>query len=230
MQPKILIIDDDVRLIALLKEYLTPHGYQVAEVTHPSTGLDYLASGETDLVILDVMLPDLNGFETLKAIRKQSEVPVIMLTARGEVTDRIVGLELGADDYLPKPFEPRELLVRINTVLKRAREAPTSDTQYYGDLKIDPLGRNAWLNDTELELSTAEFDVLNLLVSKAGRTLNRDQITDELKGQDWATFQRSVDVLISRLRQKLGDDAKKPLYIKTIWGTGYRFIQKRGRK
>lgn len=228
MKPTVLIIDDDVKLLELLKNYLGKFDLKTVSATHPKEGMALLYQVKPDLIILDVMLPDQNGFETLKAIRKESEIPVIMLTARGEVTDRIVGLELGADDYLPKPFEPRELLVRIQTVLRRSSSDNKDIRHLYGGLEVDTVKRTAYLKKKELDLSTAEFDILELFILHPGRTFNRDEIIDRLKGTDWAAFHRSVDVLISRLRQKLEDDPKNPAYIKTIWGTGYRFIASRG--
>lgn len=221
---KILIIDDDVKLVELLRDYLSQNNYEVIAKHHPQEGLIALERQKPDLLILDIMLPDKDGFELCREIRKTNPLPIIMLSARGEVTDRIVGLELGADDYLPKPFEPRELIVRIGAILRRAASSDFGKIIVYGQLKMDRIKRSAFLYDEELELSTAEFDILELFVTHPGRTFNRDQIIDLLKGSDWATFDRSIDVLVSRLRQKLNDNAKSPKYIKTIWGTGYRFI------
>ena len=146
-----------------------------------------------------------------------------MLTARGDVTDRIVGIEMGADDYLPKPFEPRELEVRMQAVLRRSKGQPPN-RMLFGDLVIEPEKGLAYLAGDELDLSTAELQILLVFANHPGRTFNRDQLIGQLHGSDWATFDRSVDVLVSRLRQKLGDHPKKPKYIRTIWGTGYRFI------
>lgn len=221
---KILVIDDDEKLNKLLKEYLGNFGYNVISVVVPSEGLKAIKNENPDLVILDVMLPEMDGFETLKEIRKYFSTPVIMLTARGEVTDRIVGLEIGADDYLPKPFEPRELVARIQSILRRNSIQTKDDVIKIGELIIDQQKQTAILNGIDLDLTTAEFTLLLLFVKKAGKVLNRDIILDNLKGLSWEIFNRSVDVLISRLRQKLNDDPKNPRYIKTVWGSGYKFI------
>jgi DNA-binding response OmpR family regulator len=224
MNPTLLIIDDDEKLNRLLTEFLTDFGYQVVSATHPREGLKKLKRHAAQLVILDVMLPDVNGFEVCRLIRQSSRVPIIMLTARGEVADRIVGLELGADDYLPKPFEPRELVARIQSVLRRAQVQETPAAQVFGRLQIDFARRTAALDGRPIELTTNEFNALALLVQNPGRVLDRDQILQELRGMDCEAFNRSVDITMSRLRQKLGDNPKNPAFIKTIWGTGYVFI------
>jgi len=221
---QILVIDDDQKLNDLLKEYLTNFGFNVVTAITPSRGIEIIKSESPDLIILDVMLPEMDGFETLKEIRKEHSIPVIMLTARGEVTDRIVGLEIGADDYLPKPFEPRELVARIQSILRRKTIDTTAEVIKIGNLFIDIQKQTALLNGNDLDLTTAEFMLLSLFVKKPGRVLNRDIILDNLKGLPWEVFNRSVDVLISRLRQKLNDDPKNPKFIKTVWGSGYKFI------
>ena len=224
MLQKILVIDDDEKLNELLKNYLSDFGFQVLSATHPERGLQLLASRKPDLVILDVMLPEMSGFEVCKRIRQDSDVPVIMLTARGEIMDRVVGLELGADDYLPKPFEPRELVARIQTVLRRTVRTDVSQVQQYGALKIDFPRRKAFIAGRDVDLSTNEFTALSLLVRHIGRVMDRDQIMQELRGMDSDAFNRTVDITMSRLRQKLGDDPKQPTFIKTVWGAGYVFI------
>lgn len=221
---KILAIDDDQKLTNLLKNYLSRFKYDVIVANHPHDGLDIVKSEIPDLIILDVMLPDMEGFEVLKELRKEYSIPVIMLTARGEVTDRIVGLEMGADDYLPKPFEPRELVARIQAVLKRKRGPVEKEVDRFGELEIDYAKQRVQLASEVLDITTAEFELLKLFVKKAGKVLNRDQILDSMRGLEWDAFNRSVDVLISRLRQKLKDDPKNPRYIKTVWGSGYIFI------
>lgn len=222
---KILIVDDDEKLLNLLTKYFRNFGFDSETASHPQIALMKLEKNDYELVVLDVMLPDMDGFEIVKNIRKTSQIPIIMLTARGDVTDRIVGLELGADDYLAKPFEPRELVVRIQSILRRSKSSSeTSKMVLMGPLKIDLVKRNVFLNNSILDFSTAEFEILKLFIENPGRTFNRDEIMDRLKGNDWNAFDRSIDVLVSRLRQKLNDDPKKPNYIKTIWGTGYRFI------
>jgi DNA-binding response OmpR family regulator len=191
----------------------------------PEAGLKMLTAVEPDLVILDVMLPGQDGFEVCRTIRKTSAVPIIMLTARGEVTDRIVGLEIGADDYMPKPFEPRELVARIQNVLRRSSTAkPQSQQLHYEGLSVDMERRTAELDGAELDLTTMEYQLLVLFASNPGKTYTRDEILNELRGIDAQLFSRSVDILVSRLRQKLGDTSKQARFIKTVWGTGYAFI------
>jgi DNA-binding response OmpR family regulator len=221
---RILVIDDDRKLNRLLQEYLTPFGFEVLVAAHPEEGLRLLRTQAPELVVLDVMLPDISGFEVCRSIRQDHAIPVIMLTARGEVTDRIVGLELGADDYLAKPFEPRELVARIQAVLRRSVESPRLQTRSFGKLTVDFDKRSAFLEGKALFLTTNEFAALALLTRHPGRVLDRDQILQELRGIDSEAFNRSVDITISRLRQKLGDDPKSPSYIKTVWGSGYVFI------
>lgn len=221
---KILIIDDDEKLNRLLTDYLTKMGFTVLTETLPSAGLEKLAEETPDLVILDVMLPEMDGFEVCRTIRQSSSVPVVMLTARGEVMDRVVGLEIGADDYLPKPFEPRELVARIQAILRRIQTKSKSGIKTIGALCIDFHKYEVRVDDKLVHLTLNEFECLVLLVKNKGKVLNRDQIIEELRGIEWDAFNRSVDITMSRLRQKLGDDPKNPRFIKTIWGTGYLFI------
>ncbi len=224
MQKQLLLIDDDSKLNHLLTDYLGKFNFQVHAETHPQQGLEYLDSHTVDLIILDIMLPEMDGFEACRRIRQRYSTPVIMLTARGEVTDRIVGLEIGADDYMPKPFEPRELVARIQTVLRRENRLAATDIQNFGALQIDFHKHSASLNGRELDLTSAEFELLTLFANNASKVLNRDQIMDTIRGIEWDAFNRSVDVLVSRLRQKIQDDPKHPQFIKTIWGSGYMFI------
>jgi len=221
---QILIIDDDSKLNSLLTDYLSKFGFSVSSVINPSEGLKKIKHQLPDMIILDVMLPGMDGFEVCKQIRKEYSVPIIMLTARGEVTDRIVGLELGADDYLPKPFEPRELVARIQTVLRRNSDQVKTEILEFGELKIDSRKQEVLLNSNLLDLTTAEFEILYFLAKNSGKVLNRDQIMESLRGYEWESFNRSIDILLSRLRHKLNDDPKNPKWIKTIWGTGYLFI------
>jgi DNA-binding response OmpR family regulator len=226
MIPTLLIIDDDAKLNQLLKDFLKDFGYAVVTATHPARGLKKLKQASPDLVILDIMLPDMDGFEVCRAIRLDSNVPIIMLTARGEVTDKVVGLELGADDYLAKPFEPRELVARIQSVLRRTQQLGDNQKLTFDRLTIDLDKRLAMLDGEELDLTTNEFTALALLARNAGKVLNRDQILQELRGIDCDAFNRSVDIAVSRLRQKLNDDPRSPEFIKTVWGSGYVFIGK----
>lgn len=215
---KILLIDDDERLAELLSQYFQRYDMQLDSALRPSEGLHRLGQNHYDLVILDIMLPEMDGFEVCKLIRKDNNIPIIMLTARGEVMDRVVGLELGADDYLPKPFEPRELVARIQSIIKRTR-GYQANILNFGELSIDSSTKTASLTDRPISLSSMEFQLLELLASHAGETLSRDDILNRLKGIDGDILTRSVDIAVSRLRHKL-----KPLeIIKTIRGSGYLF-------
>jgi DNA-binding response OmpR family regulator len=225
MAKDILIIDDDEKLNRLLKDFLARFGYEVKCATHPKKGLDMISADPPDLIILDIMLPDMDGFTVCREIRKSLSIPIIMLTARGEVTDRIVGLELGADDYLPKPFEPRELVARIQSVLRRSVVPEKQVLIKHKDLVIDSASMSATLKGRVLDLTTMEFEALLLFANNPGITLTRDTIIEKLRGFDWDSFDRSIDVLISRLRSKLKDDPQDPAYIKTVWGRGYMFIR-----
>ncbi len=215
---KILMIDDDERLCQLVGEYLQRYGHQLDCAPLPSRGRALLAGNGYDLLILDVMLPEMDGLSLCREIRKTSDIPIIMLTARGEVMDRVVGLELGADDYLAKPFEPRELLARLQNILRRAQRS--GGKLCYGSLTVEPDRRRALLADQELNLSTMEYQLLELLAKHPGKTFTRDEILNQLKGIDADIYTRSVDILVSRLRQKL-----EPLdLIKTVRGSGYVLV------
>ena len=221
---KILVIDDDEKLNRLLKRFLSDFGFEVYAAVDADEGLKKLRTVLPDLVILDVMLPGMSGFDVCRKIRQAGSVPIIMLTARGDLMDKIVGLELGADDYLPKPFEPRELAARIQAVLRRARNTGRDRRRRFGRLCIDFHSQKVQVDKVLLTLTTNEFAALNLLVRHAGRVLDRDEILQTLRGMDSDAFNRTVDITMSRLRQKLGDDPKNPEFIKTVWGTGYMFI------
>jgi len=225
MGTQVLIVDDDEKLTTLLSEYLGRYGLTVRAASHPDDGLRLLRADPPDLVILDVMLPGMDGFAVCRRIRETSRVPIIMLTARGDVTDRVVGLEIGADDYLAKPFEPRELVARIQAVLRRGAPHAGDERVTVGRLELNWNARSAHLDGAPLTLTTAEFDLLGLLVRNRGRILSRDRIMDETRGVDWEAFDRSVDVLVSRVRQKLGDDPRQPVWIRTVRGAGYIFIE-----
>ena len=224
MEKSVLVIDDDEKLNKLLKGYLIKFGFKVVTATHPDDGLDLLEQELPDIIILDIMLPDKDGFEVCKEIRKTHSVPIIMLTARGEVTDKIVGLELGADDYLPKPFEPRELVARIQSILRRSKQIVKINKIKIGNLVIDLNKQTVQLNGKFIDLTTMEFEMLAVFVKNPGTVLNRDRIMHKTHDMNWEAFNRTVDVLVSRLRQKLGDDPKNPSLIKTVWGKGYKFI------
>ncbi len=218
---RILLIDDDELLAPPLAAYLQRFDMQLDSATRPSTGLERLRAQTYDAAILDVMLPEMDGFELCRTIRKHSDLPIIMLTARGEVMDRIVGLELGADDYLPKPFEPRELAVRLQTILRRARSAPAVDAQPldFEGLHIDLARRQVRRLDQPVELTGTEFELLVLLAREPQKVFDRDQILNRLRGHEAELHTRAVDILVSRLRRKL-----EPLdCIKTLRNAGYAF-------
>jgi len=220
----ILLIDDDERLASLLAEYFARYELHLISETHPVAGIQQIQNNnEIELVILDIMLPDMDGFEVCRRIRKNSDIPILMLTARGDVMDRIIGLEIGADDYLAKPFESRELVARIHNILKRLNSNNASkqdEVLQWGEFIIDKRSHQASLNKTNLNLTSKEFELLLLLAENPDRVYNRDQIMNELSGIDAELFSRSIDILVSRLRHKL-----KPLEcVQTIRGQGYRFI------
>jgi len=218
---RILLIDDDELLAPPLAAYLQRFDMQLDSASRPSEGLSRLRAAHYDAAILDVMLPEMDGFELCRAIRKESQLPIVMLTARGEVMDRIVGLELGADDYLPKPFEPRELAVRLQTVLRRARGQGAQDTQLlnFEGLQIDLARRQVRRLDEPVELTGTEFELLVLLAREPQKVFDRDQILNRLRGHEADLHTRAVDILVSRLRRKL-----EPLdCIKTLRNVGYAF-------
>jgi two-component system response regulator CpxR len=224
---RILIIDDDLKLCRLIRDYLEPMGYEVEAAHDGNTGLQQALSGRFAAVILDVMLPGKDGVEVLRRLRVESNVPVLMLTGRGEEPDRIVGLELGADDYLPKTFSIRELLARLRAVIRRASAAaikPSSNVPeviVVGNLQIDPASRSARLAGEILQLTAVEFDLLMTLASSAGRIQSREQLLLQIADRDFDVFDRSIDVHISSLRKKLGDDPKMPRFIVTVRSAGY---------
>ena len=221
----ILIIDDDTQLTELLIEFLSSYKYNIVAKHTPEKGLEHLEKKGADVIILDIMLPGMDGFQVLRKIRENSAIPVIMLTARGEVTDRIVGLELGADDYLPKPFEPRELLARIQSILRRTHSsAAIVENVFFKGLSIDKNKQEVLLDDKPISLSTTEYEALLLFVEHTGETLDREFLVENLRGISWQSYDRSVDVLVSRLRGKLGETPNKTRFIKTIHGLGYKFI------
>ena len=225
MYEKIFIIDDDKKLNALLKDYLSKFGFYIYSEINPKKELIKLKRELPDIIILDVMLPDIEGFELCKKIRELYSVPIIMLTARGEVSDRILGLELGADDYLPKPFEPRELVARIQSILRRNNPENKIDKIRIKDLEVDYKKQIAEIKGRDLKLTSMEFALLDLFVQSPGRVFSRDLIMEKLQGRELSMFNRSLDILISRLRKKINDDPKNPEYLKTVWGSGYMFIE-----
>jgi DNA-binding response OmpR family regulator len=218
----VLLIDDDVRLVAMLGDYLRSRGYQVDVCGDGEAGLAAQARADYDAVVLDVMLPGIDGLEVCRRLRARSPVPILMLTARGDDMDRIVGLELGADDYLPKPFNPRELLARLAAILRRTRGVAQADTILrFGHLEIDRASREVRVRGQRRELTSRQFDLLLLLAERAGRVQTREQLMDALKGEEWDSVDRSIDVHISRIRQLIEDDARHPRLVQTVRGAGY---------
>ncbi|MGO8813131.1 MAG: response regulator transcription factor [Terriglobia bacterium] len=222
----ILIVDDDVKLCRLIRDYLEPLGYEVTAAHTGPDGLEAAAKKQFSAVILDVMLPGMNGFDVLRNLRAKSNVPVLMLTGRGEEPDRIVGLELGADDYLPKTFSTRELLARLRATIRRSSvtraQAEAREPEIMvGELRLDPEARHAVLRDQDLALTAVEFDLLMSLAKAAGRVRSREQLLNEVADRNFDVFDRSIDVHISSLRKKLGDDSKSPRFIITVRSAGY---------
>src|SRR6202158_1245880 len=228
---RILVIDDDVDLCSLVSEYLRPEGFQVESVHDGNSGLARALSGEHALVVLDVMLPRLNGFDVLRRIRATSRLPVLLLTARGEDVDRIVGLEIGADDYLPKPFNPRELVARIRAVLRRTRSdaggsAPAPEVVSVGDVELDPATRIVRLEGKPVDLTSVEFNLLEVLLREAGRVVPRERLVNAVLSRKFSPFDRSIDMHVSKVRKKLGDTDSDE-HIKTVRGVGYIFARPR---
>lgn len=221
---KLLVIDDDRKLCRLLRDYLAPLGYEVTAAHTGPEGLEAARAGGYDAVVLDLMLPGMDGCEVLRELRRESDVPVLMLTARGDEADRIVGLEMGADDYLPKTFSTRELLARLRAVTRRSRRAPATETavvHIIGPLRVLPEARAAILGDQPLNLTPVEFDLLVCLARAPGRVRSREQLLEEIRERDYEVFDRSIDVHVSALRKKLGDDARAPRFIHTLRSAGY---------
>jgi DNA-binding response OmpR family regulator len=222
-QYRVLMIDDDAALNALLVEYFERFEHVLITATTAAEGRRRLRNDEPDLLILDVMLPDADGMELCRTIREESDIPILMLTARGDLTDRVLGLEFGADDYVPKPFEPRELVARVETLMRRSRETPSKRIAA-GGLTLEVETRQVSLDGDAIELTSMEFELLRILMDSRGRVLSREIVLRKLRGIDGDIYDRSVDMLISRLRKKLADDSNAPRFIKTIWRTGYQFV------
>ncbi len=222
---KVLLIDDDRKHSGLMQAYFKRYGINVVCAYDSVEGFKKLTREEPDLLLLDVMLPGKDGFEICREVRKTSNIPIIMLTARGDVIDRVSGLELGADDYIGKPFEPRELVARVQATLRRSEIAgPTVGELNFEGLTIDTESRSVRVDDCSVDLTSMEYELLLILARRQGRKLSRDDILSELRGIDAAILTRSVDIMISRLRQKLGDSLKPARFIQTVWGRGYSFV------
>jgi two-component system, OmpR family, phosphate regulon response regulator OmpR len=221
---RILLIEDDARLAAMVAEYLGGVGYRVEVAETGRAGLERLAREPFDAAVLDLMLPDMDGLDVCRALRARSPLPVLMLTARGDAADRIVGLEMGADDYLPKPFEPRELLARLRAILRRGAVREGKALRF-GRLEIDRDARVVRIDGAERSLTSYQFDLLVALAENAGRVLSREAVMDLLKGAPLEAFDRSIDVQVSRIRQAIEDDPRKPRRIVTVRGAGYVFAK-----
>jgi DNA-binding response OmpR family regulator len=225
----VLVVDDDIELCGLVQEYLTSEGFTAQAVHDGEQGLQRGLSGEYALVVLDVMLPGMNGFEVLRRLRSVSKVPVLLLTARGEDVDRIVGLEIGADDYLPKPFNPRELVARIRAILRRSKPSKAADAApeviSVGDVELDPATRSVSRAGQPVELTSVEFNLLEVLLREAGRVVTRERLVNAVLSRKFMPFDRSIDMHVSKVRRKLGDSEENGDHIKTIRGVGYMFAR-----
>ena len=225
MGERVLLIEDDSRLADMVGEYLGKAGFQVIHAESGARGLALHGREPLDVVILDLMLPDTDGLDVCRQIRARSDTPILMLTARGDPMDRVVGLEMGADDYLPKPFEPRELLARLRAILRRGRAGPKPDLLRYGRLEIDRGAREVRLDGTPRPLTSYQFALLLALAEHAGRVMSRDALMDAVKGEQFEAFDRSIDVHVSRIRAAIEDDPRKPRRVITVRGTGYVFAK-----
>ena len=218
---KALLVDDDLKLAELLENYLGKSDIKLEAISDPLDTLPAIRNYNPEVIVLDVMMPKMNGFKVCQQIRKNYSLPIIMLSARGEPNDKICGLESGADDYLAKPFEPRELVARIKSLIRRI---PTKTESKNSIFEVDDLHLEIKVNGTVLDLTTKEYDLLSMFINNPGITFTRDEIIKEIKGIEAHLFSRSIDILISRLRQKIESDPKSPKIIKTIWGKGYMFL------
>jgi DNA-binding response OmpR family regulator len=232
---KLLIVDDDVELCELIAEFVDPEEFSISMVHDGQTGYERALSGEYALVILDVMLPKMSGLDALKRLRTKSQVPVLLLTARGEDVDRIIGLEVGADDYLPKPFNARELVARIRAILRRSGQQrndgrPEPEHITVGDIELDTGTRGVWRAGKAIELTAVEFNLLEALLREAGRVVSREDLAQHVLGRPLSPFDRSIDMHVSKVRKKLGDQQKGRDYIKTVRSVGYIYSHPGTRK
>jgi DNA-binding response OmpR family regulator len=222
---RILLIEDDARLAEMVRDYLGGAGFRVARAASGSSGLAMHSREDFDAIVLDLMLPDMDGLEVCRQVRARAATPILMLTARGDAMDRVVGLEMGADDYLPKPFEPRELLARLKAILRRGAAPGTADVLRFGRLEIDRGAREVRLQGEVRPLTSYQFELLVALAEHAGRVMSREVLMDLLRAEPLEAFDRSIDVHISRIRAAIEDDAKKPRRVITVRGAGYVFAK-----
>jgi two-component system, OmpR family, phosphate regulon response regulator OmpR len=225
MVERILLVEDDPRLADMLLEYLGQAGFSVTHASLGAAALEKIDAAAYDAVILDLMLPDMDGLDVCRQLRARHDTPVLMLTARGDAVDRIVGLELGADDYLPKPFEPRELIARLRAIMRRKARGTADETSHFGRLELDTAAREARLDGKRCELTGYQFDLLVALAKNPGRVLSREVLMDLVKGEEFESFDRSIDVHISRIRALIEDNPKKPRRIITVRAAGYVFAK-----
>jgi len=224
MGKQILIVDDEPQIVRVLKGYLETAGFQVVTASDGTEAIAAFRHESPDLVVLDLMLPEVDGLDVARAIRRQGDVPIIMLTARVEETDRLIGLELGADDYVTKPFSPREVVARVRAVLRRTeRTEPASRTLEEGDIVLDPDKRQVTVQGRPVELTPTEFDLLAVLMETPGRVFSRMQLLDKVQGYAYEGYERTVDAHVKNLRQKVEEDPKHPRVILTVYGLGYKF-------
>jgi len=219
----VLVVEDDASLSAWISDYLSDHGFQVSVANRGDIAVELIEADMPDIVLLDIMLPEKNGFDVCRDIRNFYPSPILMMTACTEEADEVLGLELGADDYLSKPIKPRVLLARIKALLRRGTDSETLRTRVFGNLRIDMGSKSVSLEGNNVAISANEFDVLWLLASQAGKVISRTELVSRLRGIDYDGFDRSIDIRISRLRKKLNDDPDRPYKIKTVWGKGYLF-------
>ncbi len=224
MNQKILVVDDELDIVKVVRAYLEQSGFRVITASDGEQALAAFRHEQPDLVVLDLNLPKLDGLDVCRAIRRESDVPIIMLTARVEETDRLIGLEIGADDYIVKPFSPREVVARVRTVLRRSAPAPEQPSLItIGALSIDPIKHEVQLHSRSIDLTPSEFNILLAMASQPGRAFSRMELLDAAQGEAYEGYERSIDVHIKNLRQKLGDEPRDPTYILTVYGVGYKF-------
>jgi len=227
MSQKILVVDDELEIVKVVRAYLEQSGFRVITASDGQQALVVFRHEQPDLVVLDLNLPQRDGLDVCRAIRRDSNVPIIMLTARVEETDRLIGLEIGADDYITKPFSPREVVARVRTVLRRSTPVPEpSSLLMIGALSIDPLKHEVQLQSRSIDLTPSEFNILLIMASQPGRAFSRMDLLDAAQGEAYEGYERSIDVHIKNLRQKLGDEPRDPTYVLTVYGVGYKFNDK----